>query len=324
MFVTQTSVLDAVMKNQLVNHVKRVIAGDRNRYGKLVKYDGQSGFSEEELRGLEELNTRIPPPGTITEPAFSPPYVSRDRLSHENAAGGGFVRGDDGAKRPHYWGHRERLRTRFLNGGHAPMPEYELLELLLFNAIPRIDVKPLAKRLLAEFGDLNGVIAASKHRILKVEGANDWVFYHLRVVEAFGHRMAQAKVMQRDVVSSWEALVTYCRTAMAHREVEQFRVLYLDRKNVLISDDEQARGTVDHVPVYPREVVKRALELNASSLILVHNHPSGDPTPSKSDITMTERIKDACDTMGILIHDHVIVGKEEEFSFSANGLLNGF
>ncbi len=130
------------------------------------------------------------------------------------------------------------------------MPEYELLELLLFNAIQRIDVKPLAKRLLAEFGDLNGVIAASKHRVLQVEGANDWVYYHLRVVEAFGRRMAQAKVMQRDVVSSWEALVTYCRTAMAHREVEQFRVMFLDRKNVLIADEEQARGTVDHVLVY--------------------------------------------------------------------------
>ncbi|SLN29507.1 hypothetical protein RUM8411_01190 [Ruegeria meonggei] len=201
------------------------------------------------------------------------------------------------------------------------MPEYELLELLLFNAIQRIDVKPLAKRLLAEFGDLNGVIAASRHRILQVDGANDWVYYHLRVVEAFGHRMAQAQVLKRDVVSSWEALVTYCRTAMAHREVEQFRVLYLDRKNVLIADEEQAKGTVDHVPVYPREIVKRALELNASSLILVHNHPSGDPSPSTSDVLMTERIQDACDTMGITVHDHVIVGKKEEYSFSTNGLL---
>jgi DNA repair protein RadC len=312
------------MKSQMLDHLKQVIAGDKKRFGKLVKYDGQGGFSEDALQGLKDLEARTPPPDAVLEPAYAPAYVDRDRLSSKNAAGGGLVKGDDGAKRPHYWGHRERLRTRFLKGGHEPMPEYELLELLLFNAIQRIDVKPLAKRLLAEFGDLNGVIAASKHRILQVEGATDWVYYHLRVVEAFGHRMAQAQVMKRDVVSSWEALVTYCRTAMAHREVEQFRVLYLDRKNVLIADEEQARGTVDHVPVYPREVVKRALELNASSLILVHNHPSGDSTPSKADIIVTERIQDACDTMGILIHDHVIIGKKEEYSFSSNGLLTRF
>ncbi len=309
------------MKSQIINHLNGVLAGDRKKFGKLVKYDGQNGFSEDAMRGLKDLDARTPPPDAISEPAYAPAFVNRDRLSPKNAAGGGLVKGDDGAKRPHYWGHRQRLRDRFLKGGHQPMPEYELLELLLFNAIPKIDVKPLAKRLLAEFGDLNGVIAASKHRILKVDGANDWVYFHLRVIEAFGHRMAQAQVMKRDVVSSWEALVTYCRTAMAHREVEQFRVLYLDRKNVLIADEEQAKGTVDHVPVYPREVVKRALELNASSLILVHNHPSGDPSPSNSDILVTERIRDACETMGIVIHDHVIIGKKEEYSFSANGLL---
>ncbi|WP_254436350.1 RadC family protein [Ruegeria arenilitoris] len=310
-----------MMKSQILDQLKEVIGRDKKRFGKLVKYDGQNGFSEDAMQGLKDLEARTPPPEAITEPAHAPSYAYRNRLSPKNAAGGGLVKGDDGAKRPHYWGHRERLRQRFLKGGHDPMPEYELLELLLFNAIPRIDVKPLAKRLLAEFGDLNGVIAACKHRVLKVEGANDWVYYHLRVVEAFGHRMAQAQVMKRDVVSSWEALVTYCRTAMAHREIEQFRVLYLDRKNVLIADEEQSRGTVDHVPVYPREVVKRALELNASSLILVHNHPSGDPTPSTSDILMTERIQDACNTMGILIHDHVIIGKKEEYSFNTNGLL---
>ncbi|WP_254440517.1 RadC family protein [Ruegeria arenilitoris] len=309
------------MKSLILENLKGVIAGDKKKFGKLVKYDGQNGFSEDAMKGLRDLDARTPPPDAIVEPAHSPSYVYRDRLSSKNAAGGGLIEGDDGAKRPHYWGHRQRLRDRFLKGGHQPMPEYELLELLLFNAIQRIDVKPLAKRLLAEFGDLNGVIAASKHRILQVDGANDWVYYHLRVVEAFGHRMAQAQVMKRDVVSSWEALVTYCRTAMAHREVEQFRILYLDRKNVLIADEEQAKGTVDHVPVYPREIVKRALELNASSLILVHNHPSGDPSPSTPDILMTERIQDACNTMGILIHDHVIIGKREEYSFSTNGLL---
>ncbi len=309
------------MKSQIIGQLKQAIAGDRKQFGKLVTPDDRGGFSEDALQGLQDLEARTPPPDAVTEPAFKPSFVNRDRLSPEHAAGGGLVTGDDGAKRPHYWGHRERLRTRFLKGGHEPMPEYELLELLLFNAIPRIDVKPLAKRLLAEFGDLNGVIAASKHRVLQVDGATDWVYYHLRVVEAFGQRMAQAKVMQRDVVSSWEDLVVYCRTAMAHREVEQFRVLYLDRKNVLKADEEQANGTVDHVPVYPREIVKRALELNASSLILIHNHPSGDPTPSKSDITMTQRVRDACDTLGILIHDHVIIGKDKEYSFRAEGLL---
>ncbi|MEW2918031.1 hypothetical protein AB1A64_13240 [Ruegeria sp. ANG10] len=213
------------MKSQILDQLKELIGRDKKRFGKLVKYDGQNGFSEDAMQGLKDLEARTPPPDAIIEPAYTPGYVNRDRLSPRNTAGGGLVKGDDGAKRPHYWGHRERLRQRFLKGGHEPMPEYELLELLLFNAIQRIDVKPLAKRLLADFGDLNGVIAASKHRILQVDGANEWVYYHLRVVEAFGHRMAQAQVMKRDVVSSWEALVNYCRTAMAHREVEQFRVL---------------------------------------------------------------------------------------------------
>ncbi len=201
------------------------------------------------------------------------------------------------------------------------MPEYELLELLLFNAIPRIDVKPLAKRLLSTFGDLNGVIAASEHRILQVAGANRWVYYHLRVAEAFAQRMGQAKVLQRDIVSNWDDLITYCRTSMAHRETEQFRILFLDRKNVLIADEEQAKGTVDHVPVYPREVAKRALELNASAIILVHNHPSGDPSPSPSDVLMTEDVGAACNTIGVKVHDHVVIGKEEEYSFKAAGLI---
>jgi len=200
------------------------------------------------------------------------------------------------------------------------MPEYELLELLLFNAIPRIDVKPLAKRLLAEFGDLNGVIAATEQRILQVPGANNWVYLQLRIADAFASRMARAKVLHREVVGSWDDLITYCRTAMSHRATEQFRVLFLDRKNVLIADEVQAPGTVDHVPVYPREVAKRALELNASAVILVHNHPSGDPTPSGQDIEMTERVELACQAIGVQLHDHVIIGKEAEFSFKANGL----
>jgi DNA repair protein RadC len=279
------------------------------------------GFSEEAMRGLDDLEARIPPADAVLTPAFTRSFRQTDRLSPDVAAGGGLVTGKDGTKRPHYWGHRDRLRERFLTGGHKPMPDYEILELLLFNAIPRIDLKPLAKRLLAAFGDLNGVVAASEHRLLQVEGATAKVYLQLRIVEAFAHRMALAKVMHREVVSSWDDLITYCRTAMAHRETEQFRVLFLDRKNVLIADEEQAKGTVDHVPVYPREVAKRALELNASSIILVHNHPSGDPTPSPQDIDVTRRIVEACDTIGVAVHDHVIIGKEAEVSFRAEGLF---
>ncbi len=284
---------------------------------------GTRGFSEEALRGLEELDARSVPPDVDARPAFEKTFRDNPRLSPDVASGGGLVMGADGVKRPHYWGHRARLRTRFLTGGHKAMPEYELLELLLFNAIERIDVKPLAKRLLAAFGDLNGVVAASEHRLLKVEGATHKVYLQLRIAEAFAHRMGQAKILQRDVVSSWDALIDYCRTSMAHRDTEQFRVLYLDRKNTVISDEEQAEGTVDHVPVYPREVAKRALELNASALILVHNHPSGDPTPSPEDIQMTNQILAACNTIGVTIHDHVIIGKEAETSFRSRGLLVG-
>ena len=279
------------------------------------------GFSEEAMRGLDDLEARIPPADAVLMPAFARSFRQTDRLSPDAAAGGGLVTGKDGTKRPHYWGHRARLRERFLSGGHKPMPDYEILELLLFNAIPRMDLKPLAKRLLVAFGDLNGVVAASEHRLLQVEGATAKVYLQLRIVEAFAHRMALAKVMHREVVSSWDDLITYCRTAMAHRETEQFRVLFLDRKNVLIADEEQAKGTVDHVPVYPREVAKRALELNASSIILVHNHPSGDPTPSPQDIDVTRRILEACDTIGVAVHDHVIIGKEAEVSFRAEGLF---
>lgn len=282
---------------------------------------GPAGFSEEALQGLRDLEARSVPAGIETKPAFAPSYQKNARLSREHSAGGGLVAGEDGAQKPHYWGHRERLRTRFLKGGHAPLPEYELLELLLFNAIPRIDVKPLAKRLLATFGDLNGVIAASKFRVLQVEGANEWVFYHLRLSEAFAQRMGQAKVLNREIMSSWGDLVSYCRTVMAHRETEQFRILFLDRKNILIADEAQATGTVGHVPVYPREVAKRALELNASALILVHNHPSGDPTPSHEDIDMTERVRFACEAIEVTVHDHVIIGKDRETSFRTQGLL---
>ncbi|ALG88912.1 MULTISPECIES: RadC family protein [Actibacterium] len=217
--------------------------------------------------------------------------------------------------------HRKRLRNRFMEGGAAAIPDYEMLELVLFRAIPRQDVKPLARRLLDRFGDFNRVLSAPVPRLQEVEGVGDAVVQELKIIEAAAHRLARARVMERPVISGWDAVLDYCHTTMAHRETEQFRVLYLDRKNVLIADEEQARGTVDHVPVYPREVVKRALELNASALILVHNHPSGDPTPSDADITMTSQISHAAEALNIALHDHIIVGKSRELSFRSAGYL---
>jgi DNA repair protein RadC len=217
--------------------------------------------------------------------------------------------------------HRQRLRARFMAGGAQAMPDYELLELVLFRAIPRQDVKPLARLLLDTFGDFNRVIAAPVPRLQMVKGVGDAVVQELKIVEAAAQRMMRARVMNRPVLSSWQALLDYCHTAMAHRETEQFRILFLDRKNVLIADEEQAKGTVDHVPVYPREVVKRALEVNASALIMVHNHPSGDPTPSQADIEMTLQVQEAAQVLGITLHDHLIIGKSREVSFRSAGYL---
>lgn len=217
--------------------------------------------------------------------------------------------------------HRARLRERFTQGGAAAMPDYELLELVLFRSIPRRDVKPVARALLDKFQDFNRVVTAPPERLKEVVGIGAAVITDLKILEAAAQRMARSKVMQRQVISGWDAVLDYCHTTMAHRETEQFRVLFLDRKNVLIADEEQARGTVDHVPVYPREVAKRALELNASALILVHNHPSGDPTPSESDIDMTDRINTALLALGLVLHDHLIIGKSRELSFRTEGYL---
>lgn len=225
------------------------------------------------------------------------------------------------ADKPHYHNHRARLRERFMKAGGAALADYELLELLLFRAIPRQDVKPLAKRLLETFGDFNRTISAPTARLTDVQGVGSAVVQELKIVEAAAHRLGQAKVLGQNVISSWDALMSYCKSTMAHRETEQFRILFLDRKNTLIADEEQAKGTVDHVPVYPREVAKRALELNASALILVHNHPSGDPTPSQADISMTQNVLTAVEALSITLHDHIIIGKETDLSFKAEGLL---
>lgn len=218
-------------------------------------------------------------------------------------------------------GHRKRLNERFLEGGPKAMPDYEVLEMLLFRALPRGDVKPLAHKLLKIFGNLTHVIAAPPDRLRDIKGVGDSVILEFALARELAERMARSKILQREVLSSWDALLDYCHTSMSHNQVEQFRVLYLDRKNLLIADEEQARGTVDHVPVYPREVMKRALQLDATALILVHNHPSGDPTPSQADIDMTERMDHAAMVMGLTLHDHVIIGKSRELSFRAEGLL---
>lgn len=217
--------------------------------------------------------------------------------------------------------HRQRLRRRFLAGGADAMPDYELLELVLFRAIPRRDVKPLVRALLETFGDYNGVISAPAERLREMDGVGDAVVTELKIVEAAAHRLAQSRIMNRPVLSDWKSLLDYCHTSMAHGDIEQFRVLFLDARNRLIADEAQARGTIDHVPVYPREIVRRALQLNAAALILVHNHPSGDPSPSEADIVMTSRVQDAARALGIVLHDHLIIGKSAETSFRSEGLL---
>ncbi len=227
----------------------------------------------------------------------------------------------EAAEKPHYHGHRERLRERFLETGPDALQDYELVELLLFQAIPRRDVKPLAKALLKQFGSLWGVVNAPVDKLRNDHKLSDTVIAALRVVGAAALRMARQEVLGRPVLSSWQKLLDYCAGAMANEANEQFRLLFLDRKNTLIADEVQQKGTVDHTPVYPREVVKRALELGASAIILVHNHPSGDPTPSKADIEMTRAIATAASALGVTVHDHIVVGKGRHFSFKSAGML---
>jgi DNA repair protein RadC len=221
---------------------------------------------------------------------------------------------------PHFHGHRERLRGRFRQAGAEALSDYELLELVLFRAIPQRDVKPLAKDLIATFGSFPEVIAAPAARLAEIKGIGDAVITELRIVHAAASRMARGQVQKRPVLSSSSSVIDYCRTAMAFAEKEQFRVLFLDKRNQIV-DELQQVGTVDHTPVYPREVVKRALELSATALILVHNHPSGDPTPSHADIQMTQTIIDVARPLGIAVHDHIVVGKEGHASFKSLRLI---
>ncbi len=223
--------------------------------------------------------------------------------------------------KPHYHGHRQRLRERFMATDGEGMPDYELLELVLAIAIPRSDVKPLAKLLIDEFKSFNGVITAGPEALGRIKGMGDVSVAALKVVRAAAVRLAQGEIMERPVVNSWDRLLDYCMAAMGHEKVEQTRVLFLDKRNKLIADERQNRGTVDHTPLYPREIVKRALELGASAIILVHNHPSGDPTPSRADIDMTKEVQDAAAKLGIALHDHLIISREGPASFKSLGLL---
>jgi DNA repair protein RadC len=222
---------------------------------------------------------------------------------------------------PHYYGHRERLRDRFREAGPDALSDYELLELLLFRALPRRDVKPLAKSLLEKFGSFAEVIAAPAVRLAEVKGLGDAAITELKLVQAAASRLVHGAVKKRPVLSSWSTVLDYCRTAQAFADREQFRILFLDKRNQLIADELQQIGTVDHTPVYPREVVKRALELSATAIILVHNHPSGDPTPSRADIQMTQQIITVAAPLGISVHDHIIVGKDGHASLKGLKLI---
>ncbi|MBO0732760.1 MAG: DNA repair protein RadC [Methylocapsa sp.] len=221
---------------------------------------------------------------------------------------------EHGGSAPHYLGHRERLRERFRKGGADALAEYELLELVLFRAMPRRDLKPLAKSLIARFGSFAGAVSARPERLREIESLGEAAIIELKIVEAAARRLAKSSIENRPSLSSFSAVVDYCRTAMAFLDHEEFRVLFLDKKNHLIADEVQGVGTIDHAPVYPREIMRRALELSASAVILVHNHPSGDPQPSTDDIHLTHQIIAVGKPLKVLVHDHLIIGKNGHVS----------
>jgi DNA repair protein RadC len=222
---------------------------------------------------------------------------------------------------PHYHGHRERLRERFYGAGPDALSDYELLEMALFPALPRRDTKPLAKALLKKFGSFAEVVHAPEARLREVDGIKDASIHQLKLIAAAASRIAKGEIKRSIALSSWNEVIDYCRTSMAFADKEQFRILFLDKRNQLIADEVQQTGTVDHTPVYPREVIKRALELSATALILVHNHPSGDPTPSSADIQMTKAIISIASPLGISVHDHIIVGKNGHASLKGMKLI---
>lgn len=240
---------------------------------------------------------------------------------NENAA---VERKDPGLRRgvkPHHTGHRKRLRERFLQVGPEALLDYEILEMILFPASPLGDVKPMAKSLISHFGSFGQVLHAPAIELQKVGGVNEAAVVAIKVAKAAAERLLKEEVADREVIKSWTQLLDYCRLHIGHNPHEEFHVLFLNHKLELMADERQQRGTVDHTPVYPREVVKRALEIGASSMILVHNHPSGDVNPSKADIDVTKQIIAAARPLGIEVHDHVIIGAKKHFSFKSKGIL---
>lgn len=225
------------------------------------------------------------------------------------------------SERPHWSGHRERLRTKLLRRGAGALDDYEVLEVILMAFIPRRDVKPIAKALESKFGSLSAILAAPPEDLVSVDGVGETVAAYIKAIAELHSRAGREEIRTREIISSWSALVAYVRRELQHEKREQFRVLFLDRKNQLIVDEIMGHGTVDHAPVYPREVARRALELQASSLILVHNHPSGDPKPSRADIDITREIIDALDAFDITVHDHLVVGTNGVVSFRSSGLI---
>jgi DNA repair protein RadC len=228
---------------------------------------------------------------------------------------------EKGGQPPHYTEHRERARERFREIGAENLRDYELLELILFQALPRRDTKPLAKALLDRFGSFSEVLAAPEAQLLEVPGVGDTVVHALKLVKAAAQRFARDQVRELRTLDSWKSVIEYCKAAMAYEPIEQFRILFLNKRNQLIADEVQQSGTVDHTPVYPREVVKRALQLSATAIVLVHNHPSGDPTPSSADIQMTKQVVDVAKPLGIVVHDHIIVGRNGHASFKGLKLI---
>jgi DNA repair protein RadC len=229
--------------------------------------------------------------------------------------------GSKDAGKPHYLGHRERLRRRFREAGADALPDYELLEMILFRAVPRRDTKPLAKAILAHFGSFTEALNAPEERLREVPGLGEAAITEIKLVRAAALRLVRGEVLVRPVLATWSQVLDYCRASMGFEAKEQFRILFLDKRNQIIADEVQQKGTVDHTPVYVREVVKRALELSATAIVLVHNHPTGDPTPSRADIEMTKKIVSAAKNLGIVVHDHIIVGKQGHASFRGLGLI---
>lgn len=271
------------------------------------KTDSQKTKKENHLEDCSPLKNELLTSAQIT-PSPSPTQKKQEKNTSNT--------------KDHRVGHRQRLRERFIKGGAEAVADYELLELVLFNAIPRKDVKPLAKELLSTFGSLNDVVSASVDTLTSIKGISETTAIQLKVLQATTHKILSEQVKEKNIISSWQTLLGYLKAVMGPLKKEQFRILFLDRKNALIADEVQQEGTVDHTPVYPREVMKRALELHATAIILVHNHPSGDPTPSRADIEMTQAIVSAGKSLSITVHDHLVIARGEYTSFKSLGFID--